>query len=156
MTLGDHAGQAGLGHDERGVKVDVDDAAEVLGAHVEHGGALDNTGVVDQDIGRGAKVGLDLGNELGDNGLVGNIGNIAAGLKAQLAVMLLGLGDLVGVTCVKGDLGAGLPKRLGNGHANAVGGAGHERDLAIQAEAVHKIRHSDPFKRNVHLYKSCF
>ena len=156
MTLGDHARQAGLGHDERGVKVDVDDATEVLGAHVEHGGALDDTGVVDQDIGRGAKIGLDLGDELGDDGLIGDIGHVAVSLKAQLAVVLLGLGDLVGVTCVKGDLGAGLAERLGNGHTNAIGGTGHERDLAIQAEAVHKIRHSDPFKRNVHLYRSCF
>ena len=156
MTLGDHAGQASLRHDERGVKVDVDDATEVLGAHVEHGGALDNAGIVDQDIGRGAKIGLDLGDELGDNGLVSDVGHVAVSLKAQLAVVLLGLGDLVGVTRVKGDLGAGLAERLGNGHTNAVGGAGYERDLAIQAEAVHKIRHSDPFKRNVHLYKSCF
>ena len=77
-------------------------------------------------------------------------------LKAQLTVVLLGFGDFVGVTGVKGDLGAGLSERLGNGHANAVGGAGHQCDLAVQTEAVHKIRHSDPFKRNVHLYKSCF
>ena len=156
MALGDHAGQAGLGHDKRCVEVNIDDAAEVLGAHVEHRGTLDDASVVDQDIGRGAKVGLNLGDELGDDGLVGDIGNIAVSVKAQLAVVLLGLGDLVGVTGVKGDFGAGLSERLGNGHANAVGGAGHERDLAIQAEAVHKIRHSDPFKRNVHLYKFCF
>jgi len=60
------------------------------------------------------------------------------------------------MTGVKGNLGAGFAERLGNGHANTVSGAGHQRDLAIQTEAVHKIRHSDPFKRNVHLYKSCF
>ena len=156
MALGDHAGQTGLGDDKRCVEVDIDDAAEVLGAHVEHGGALNDAGVVDQDVGRGTKVGLDLGDELGDDGLVGDICHVTMSLKAQLAVVLLGLGDLVGVTCVKGNLGAGLAECLGNGHADAIGGAGHERDLAIQAEAVHKIRHSDPFKRNVHLYKSCF
>ena len=156
MALGDHAGQAGLGHDKRCVEVNIDDAAEVLGAHVEHRGTLDDAGVVDQDVGRGAKVGLDLGDELGDDSLVGDVGNIAVSVKAQLTVVLLGFGDFVGVTGVKGDLGAGLSERLGNGHANAVGGAGHQCDLAVQTEAVHKIRHSDPFKRNVHLYKSCF
>ena len=52
-------------------------------------------------------------------------------IKAQLAVVLLGLGDFIGVTGVKGNLGAGLAERLGHGHANTVGGAGHERDLAI-------------------------
>ena len=77
-------------------------------------------------------------------------------LKAQLAVVLLGLGYLVGVTCVKGDLGASLSERLGDSHANAIGGAGYQCDLAVQTEAVHKIRHSDPFKRNVHLYLSYF
>ena len=156
VTLGDHARQAGLGNDKRGIEVDVDDATEVLGAHVEHRGALDDAGVVDQNVGRGAKIGLDLGDELGDDGLVGDVGNIAVSIKAQLAVVLLGLGDLVGVTGVKGNLGACLSERLGNGHADAIGGAGHERDLAVQAEAVHKIRHSNPSKRNVHLYKSCF
>ena len=156
MALGDHAGQAGLGHDKRCVEVNIDDAAEVLGAHVEHRGALDNAGVVDQDVGRGAKVGLDLDDELGDDGLVGDVCHVTMSLKAQLAVVLLGLGYLVGVTCVKGDLGASLSERLGDSHANAIGGAGYQCDLAVQTEAVHKIRHSDPFKRNVHLYKSCF
>lgn len=52
MALGDHTGQAGLGHDERCVEVDVDNAAKVLGAHVEHRGALDDAGVVDQGLGR--------------------------------------------------------------------------------------------------------
>ena len=156
MALGDHAGQAGLGHDKRCVEVNIDDAAEVLGAHVEHRGTLDDASVVDQDIGRGAKVGLNLGDELGDDGLVGDIGDIAVSVKAQLAVVLLGFGDFVGVAGVKRNLGAGLSERLGDGHADAIGGAGYERDLAIQAEAVHKIRHSDPFKRNVHLYLSCF
>ena len=87
---------------------------------------------------------------------IGDVGNIAVSIKAQLAVVLLGFGNLVGVTGVKGNLGACLSERLGNGHADAIGGAGHERDLAVQAEAVHKIRHSNPSKRNVHLYKSCF
>ena len=151
MTFGDHAGQAGLGYDKRRVEVDVDDATEVLGAHLEHRGALDNAGVVNQNVGRGAKVGLNLGDELGDDGLVGNVGHVAVSLKAQLAVVLLGLGDLVGVAGVKGDFGAGLAERLGHGHADAIGGAGHQRDLAIQAEAVHKVRHTDPFKRNVYL-----
>ena len=104
----------------------------------------------------GAKVGLDLGDELGDDSLVGDVGNIAVSVKAQLTVVLLGFGDFVGVTGVKGEPGAGFAECLGHGHADAIGGAGHERDLAVQAEAVHKIRHSDPFKRNVHLYKSCF
>ena len=140
MALGDHAGQAGLGHDKRCVEVNIDDAAEVLGAHVEHRGTLDDASVVDQDIGRGAKVGLNLGDELGDDGLVGDIGNIAVSVKAQLAVVLLGLGELVGMTGVKGNLGAGCAERLGNGHANTVSGAGHQRDLAIQAEAVHAKR----------------
>lgn len=66
----------------------------------------------------------------GDDGLVGDVCHVTMGLKAQLAVVLLGLGDLVGVTCVKGDLGAGLSERLGNGHTDAIGGAGYERDLA--------------------------
>ena len=77
VALGDHAGQAGLGHDKRRIEVDVDNATEVLGAHVEHRGALDDTGVVDQDVGRGAKIGLDLGDELGDDSLVGDVGYIA-------------------------------------------------------------------------------
>jgi len=131
VALGDHAGQAGLGHDKRCVEVDIDDAAEVLCTHVEHRGALDDAGVVDQDVGRGAKICLDLGYELGDDGLVGDVGNIAVSIKAQLTVVLFGLGDFVGVTGVKGNLGPGLTECLGNGHANTVGGTGHERDFAI-------------------------
>ena len=64
---------------------------------------------------------LDLGDELGDHSLVGDVGNIAVRIKAQLAVVLLGLGDFVGVTGVKGNLGAGLAERLGHGHADTVG-----------------------------------
>ena len=50
MALLDHAGDDGLGDDEGGVQVDVDDLAEVLRAHFEHRDALDDARVVHEDV----------------------------------------------------------------------------------------------------------
>ena len=137
MALLDHAGQHRLGDDERAGEVDVDDLTVVGGAHLEHRDALDDTGVVDQDVRRGAKVALDLLDEVGDLVLLGDVGDVALGLYALLGVVGETLVDLVLVAVVEGDLGAGLGESRREGEADAVAGTRHERDLAVEAEAVH-------------------
>ena len=126
MALLDHAGDAGLAHDERRVEVGIDDAAEIGGARLEHRRALDDAGVVHEDVGRGSEIGLDPPDELGHGLFVGDVADVAARIEPRRAVVLLRLGDLVRMTRVEGDPRARLAERLGDGHADAVGRAGDE------------------------------
>ena len=56
-----HAGQYGLGYDERSVQVDVDYLTELRSCHLVHRNTTDDTGIVHQNV-DGAYLFLNLGN----------------------------------------------------------------------------------------------
>ena len=82
-ALFDHGRDHRLGHDKRPVEVDVDDLPEVLGGHLHHGDALDDAGVVHQNIDH-AHLGLNFGHQLVYRVLAGNIAHVAVGGKCLL------------------------------------------------------------------------
>ena len=102
-------------------------------AHLDHGHALHQTGVVYQNVHR-ADLGLDLCHHGVYGVLVGNVCHIAVGVDA---------GSLVGgktflQTCLGGAVEAdgctALGHALGDGEADAVGTAGDQSNLALQVE----------------------
>ena len=81
VALLDHRGDDGLRDDERTVEVDVDHLAELRGGHLDHRDALDDAGVVDEDVHH-----ADLLFDLRYHGvhllLVGHVADVAFGLDA--------------------------------------------------------------------------
>ena len=140
MALLDHARDAGLGDDERRVQVDVDDLAEVLRLHLEHRNALDDAGVVDQDV-DDADLLADLGDGRLHGLLIGHVADVAMRLDALLGIGGQALVDQVLVDVVEDDGRARLGKRGGDGEADAVGSAGDQGDLALEAELVDEAVH---------------
>lgn len=76
-----HARYYGLRHDERCVKVDVDNLTEVLNRHFCHRYALDYAGVVNEDIYR-SEFFLYVGNHGLNLVFVSNVADISLGVDA--------------------------------------------------------------------------
>ena len=140
VALFDHARNAGLGDDERRVQVNVDDLAEIGGAHLQHRDALDDAGVVDQNI-DDADFLTDLGDGLLHRFLVGHVADIAVRLDALLFVSGQTLVDQLLIDIVEDDGRARRRIRAGDGEADAVRRAGDEGNLAFQTEILHKFVH---------------
>ncbi len=133
MALADHAGDNGLGDDEGGDQIHIDNLRKVLHAHVGHGDALDDTGVVHQDV-HGAHVLFDLGDEFIHGGFVGDVGHVAVDLDA-----LGGVGSHASVPAglvgaVEADGGASLGQAQPHGETDGVGAAGDQGDLTGQVK----------------------
>ena len=140
MALLDHARNAGLGDDERRVEVNVDHLAEIGRAHFEHRDALDDAGVVDQNVDH-ADFLANLGDGLLHCFLIGHVADIAVRLDALLLVGSQTLVDQILIDIVENDGRARRRQRVGNREADAVGRAGDESNLALQAEILHKLVH---------------
>ena len=96
-----------------------------------HGYALDDAGVVDQDVDC-PDLFLYLGHEGLYLSLVGHIADVAVGLDAQPGVGGESLLHQFGPDVVEYDGGSGLCVGGGYGEADSVGCAGHQRDLAFE------------------------
>ena len=142
MALRDHAGDHGLGYDEGGDQVHVDDLGELLGGHFAHRDAADDAGVVDQDV-HHADLGLDLLHQRLHRGLVGHVADIAVGLDAGRFIGLHALVHQLLVDVVEYDGRAALGVGGGDGEADAIAGAGDPGDLALKAEILQKIVHGN-------------
>ena len=121
----------------------VDDPHEISVAHLDHGDALHQAGVVHQDV-HGADVGLDLGDHGIHSGLIGHVGHIAVGVDAGSLVSGQALFQAALVGAVEADGGTALCHALGNGEADAVGTAGDQGNFALQVKC-RKIHCSSPF-----------
>ena len=99
------------------------------------GTAVPIAGVVDQHVGR-----AELGDRPLDDALaVLGHGDVGLDRDAAAAVglhALLGLLEAVGAAGADGDVGAGLGEAVGERDAEAGGGAGDDRHLVVEAEAV--------------------
>ena len=138
VALLDHRGDDGLRDDERTVEVDVDHLAELCGGHFDHRDALDDAGVVDEDVHH-----ADLLFDLRYHGvhllLVGHVADVAFGLDA--------LGLVGGQTfvhqllfdVVEDDLSALACESRSQRESDAVRGARHERDLTFQRKVYHNV-----------------
>ena len=82
-----HAGNHGLGADEGAHEIYIYHLSEILRLHLLHGDALDNAGVVDEDVDCSYRL-LDIRHHVSDSFLVGDIAEIAPGIDAELAVSL--------------------------------------------------------------------
>ena len=147
MTLLDHAGDNVLCHDVGGDEVDVDDLTEVLGLHLKHGNALDDAGVVDKDV-NGAEVALDVGDQLDDVFLIGDVGEVAVSVDAFLTVGGQSGLHVVLTAAVERDLCACGSVCLCNGEADAVCGAGNKSYFSFQGKLLHNVHNNcSPFRR---------
>ena len=131
--LVDHGGQHRLGAVEGAHHVDLQHLFKVLGAGLQHGLALDDAGVVDQDVHR-AHLGGDLIHHRLDGVPVGHVGDVAVRVDAgrlvgRHALFVARLGR-----AVETDFRAAVRHPFRNGKTNAVGAAGDQRDLAAQVK----------------------
>ena len=85
----------------------VDDLAELRGLHLVHGDALDDAGVVDQDVDY-ADFLLYPGHEVLYLSLVGHVADVAVGLDAQLGVGGESLLHELGLDVIEHYGGSGL------------------------------------------------
>ena len=131
VTPLDHAGDNGLGNDEGSDQVDIHDLTEISGLHLHHGDALDDAGVVDQDV-NAAQVALDCRNQLLDILFLGHVGKIAVGVDALCLVVLQCFLHVLLAAAVKGDLCAGCRQTFCDSEADAVCGAGDQSYFTFQ------------------------
>ena len=140
VTALDHAGQNGLCHNEGRREVHVHHPAEVLNRHLAHGNALDDAGVVHQNVQRSDCL-FNVIDHFPDGSFIRNIADI--GLDVTDAV-----GGIVLQRLVNGGLAGGVDddprtcavKRLGDSIADAVAAAGNERGFPLQRELIHDSR----------------
>ena len=96
-----------------------------------HGDALDDAGVVDQNV-DGPDFFLYLGYEGLYLSLVGHVADVAVCLDAQLSVGGESLLHQLGLDVVEYDGGSGLCVCRCDGEADSVGCAGYQRNLAFE------------------------
>ncbi len=140
MSLLLHAGYDGLRHDERRVEVDVYHLPEVLYAHFFHRYALDDTGIVHQDVYHSQLL-VYLLHKLLHLLLVGHVGYVALGVYAFGLIVGQCLLKMFLASAVECYLCAGLGKGLCNGKPNAVSGTGYEGYLALKRKILRKSVH---------------
>ncbi len=134
-TLLDHTGDHGFRHDERSVQVDVDHLAEFSGAHIHHRDALDDTGVVHQDIHRTQFL-LDLGHQFIHLLLVGHVADVAFGVDTFLLVCSEPFVHELLFDVVERDFRACAGKSRCQCESDAVRGARYERDLYLPKKSL--------------------
>ena len=113
--------------------VDVDDAAEVLGAGFpKRGVGIDDGGVVEDEI-WGTEFFEDGGAEGSDVGFAGDV----AGLEMVRGGELVGeFGDLRGVASAAGDVPTGFDEEGERGAAEATGAAGDDDGFGVHANPL--------------------
>ena len=136
MTFLDHAGNHGLGHDERGYKVYIDHATEIIYSHFLHRDAFDYSGVVHEDVDC-ADGCLDVGHHGFYGLLVGYVADIPLGVDSE---------SLVGFkTAVDGRLARAVENYFCTcgcecfryGQADAIGRPGYERYFPFERKLIH-------------------
>ena len=138
MPLFDHAGNDGLRDDKGCVQIHVDHLTELLRRHVAHRDALDNPGVVYEDVDH-ADLFLHLLDKRLYSGFVRYIADIAVGLNPGFLVGSKALVNELLTNIIENDRRARRGKRLGDGKTDPVGSARHKRNLPLQRKALHKI-----------------
>ena len=135
-----HFGKDGGGDDVRGHEVHVDDLLEFLALHLVHRDALDDAGVVDEDVDL-ADLGVNALHQGLDGLFVGDVADIAGHVRdARLPVV--GEAALEGgfVDVIENDvLRAGGDESLRDVEADAVGGAGDPGVFAFEGKRVGHI-----------------
>ena len=144
MALFDHARDDCLGADEGSHKVDVHDLAEIFRAHLGHGDALDDAGVVHKDV-DGAEFRGDFRHQLLHLGLVRHVRDVAVGLDALCLIIRHCLVQVLLAAAVENDLRAGARQGFRDGESDAVGSAGHKGYFSLQGKTVHDIHLLSPF-----------
>ena len=125
----DYAGNDSLGTDKRPHQVDIHYLPELLGGHIRHEDALNDSGVVDKNV-QGAKLCLDLGYQLRDVNLVSNVGDIAVGINTFGSIVGQGLVQILLTAAIKSDLGSSTRQGFRDGKTNAVGTTSNKGNLA--------------------------
>ena len=117
--------------DEPAVQNLIDHLAEIFCTHLAHGDALDDTGVIDQNI-NNADFLLNGSYQCIDSSLIGHIADIAVSLYALFGITGQTLVHQLLIDVIEADGGAGFSIGAGNGKANAVGCAGDQGNLALK------------------------
>ena len=138
MSQAHHAGQDGLAHNEGRHEVDVDYLLIFLHLHLMHGDALDDAGVVDQNV-NGAQLLPDVGHHLPDAVLVRHIADIALRVDAQRFIIAERLLQMGLAATIESQSCASLGQCLADGKANAVAAARHKRHTAFQRKVCHIV-----------------
>jgi hypothetical protein len=145
--LRDHHPRRCLGQEEQGLQIDLDHIVPLLLAIVQRRLAMDDAGVVDEDVEPAelADGAVDHLVQLGDR-----CGAEVAGQRQKVPAEGgdLGLGLFKAGAIGAGNVGARLREGMRHGLPEAASGAGHQRHFACQAEriqdthAVDTIAHS--------------
>ncbi len=118
-----HAGDDRLRHNEGSYQVNVDDTAEILDVHLLHRDALDDAGIVHQDV-DGAYGSLDVGHHGLDGFFVGDVAEVSLGVYAEFLICCetAVYGLLTGA--VEYNLRAGFGERACDSKPDSVSGTG--------------------------------
>ncbi len=131
----DHALRDRLGDEERALEVGVDHLVPVGLGLLEHALRHRDAGIVDQHVDRAERV-LDGRDRALDAGVVGDVQSDARDLAAAGGNLALQLGELVQLAGGEADRGAALGQHPGEALAEALRGAGDQRDAAGQIEQI--------------------
>jgi len=130
-----HRRKDGLGDDERSGKVDIDDLAPIACCHLVHRDALDDAGVVDQDVDRP---------QILDDPLIGPDYCILIGYVAHIAFcidscLLVGIESLVNqflIDVIECNLCSSLRIHTGDCKPDPITGSGNPGHLSLQGEHI--------------------
>ncbi len=133
---GQHAARALLRPVEQSVEIDREHAAPFLRRHLDGAaGRHGDAGVVDQD-GDGAEGLFGLVEGARHGGAVGDVGLDGQSFAALGFDVFFERGKALGAAGDQRDGGAVVGERKRELHAQAAGGAGHQRDAALEIEHV--------------------
>ena len=104
-SLFPHHGLDGLGHGEDAAEVHLYHTGELFLGHALDGRVIGDAGVVDQDVYM-AEIVEDVFDKLGGLLHVGDVGDVASCLAAELVEGVFCVGDKVGVAGAEGDVAA--------------------------------------------------
>ena len=135
MALFDHTGDHCLGADEGCYQVHVDDFGKVCNAHIGHRNALDDTGVVHQDI-HHANFLFDLGHHSLYSGFVGHVGHIAVDLHTGFGIGSHTTLAAFFTGAAEAHLSAGLGQTHANCQADGMGATGHQRHFSGKVKHI--------------------
>ena len=133
MTLFQHAGNDGLAADEGSDQIHIDDLVEFLNRHFVHGDALDDTGVVDQNV-DDADLLTDPGNQSLHGGFIGHVGNIAVDIHTLSLICGNPLFPAGFIGAIEADGGTCSGKADTDGKADGMGTAGDQGYFPFQRE----------------------
>ena len=127
-----------------GVEVHVDDLAEIVGAHLRHGDALDDARVVDQNV-DDADLVLHVCHQGLHRAFISHVADVAMGPDALFCIGGQPLVHQLLTDVVKDDGRARGGKCLRNGEPDAVGAARDPGDFVLQGKCVHIHENRPPW-----------